>query len=111
MKNFNIKNCPLCSKLLMLKFIDTIPIYMCPDKCTLSDGSRVDSHYKVICDYNINPCQQFVLEPFLLKTIAGTGKTKVFNIKTLVEIMEIPIVIPDEPERLRKRLRNLLVFV
>ena len=68
--------------------------------------------------------QQTILAPYILKTIIGSGRTQVYALPkesdiTILNsygdvllnlIMDIPTVVPEEPEKLRKKIKQLIIF-
>jgi hypothetical protein len=120
-KKFQLKNCPLCGKLLKLKYHRTIPAYQCTE---IYKAGRFEApHYQVSIDGQLMT-QQTILPPYLLKTVINSGRTQVYSVpepsdvtvlngngdQILKFVMDIPTVVPEEPEKLRKRLKNLIIF-
>ena len=107
------KNCPLCNKVLMDGSAEGGAISYCPEVVILK-GSRLRNHY--IEDYDKNSIVYYLL-PYRIITYNDqssistearykTGK-KHWYFKT---ILKCPLIHPDTEERLRHRLKSLLIF-
>jgi hypothetical protein len=126
MKTFNIKTCPLCESTLKLFYSGQQRAYYCPN---LIDGTTMDglvyhvhiqfSHYYVdIKDGKV--IQNTYISPYKVVSEAGSDKSNVYkvsdpklNIGTiplLQHIMETPMITPENPDRLIKRIKNLVIF-
>lgn len=125
MKNFQIKICPLCGKLLKILFLyspnsDYQGGYYCEENYPIqfyiqyASETRFYSHYEVLTSEHSLRLQQFIIPPYLCNTFINSGRTEVYilpNEKGPARfIMEIPAMTPDNPKKLLKKIDMLVAF-
>lgn len=71
-------------------------------------------HYEVVCSGSII-IQRVIIPPYLLQTFSDTSRTQIYalpkeNTNKCSLIMEVPAVVPDEPEKLLKKIKLLIPF-
>lgn len=114
-----MKNCPLCNKDLVKGPAGEGNVIYCPEEILLK-GNRIRNHY--IEDHELTNTITYYLLPYRIITIMNkcvsprslisiearykTGK-KGHYFKTIVKC---PVIHPDTEERLRNRIKNLLIL-
>lgn len=136
MKNFSIKNCPLCDKVLQVYYSSNQRRYFCSSPWEKYMTSELPlwktSHYSIIIDPGIT--QRTYLDKYIIESTAGSGVSRIYTYDpypstiyktsqvgmTVIDvddkdkwdfIMEIPMVTPENPEKLLKKIKLLLPFI
>ena len=105
---YSIKDCPLCGKRLQILYTGQYQRYYCP---TLDEHTKVQ-HYFLERKTNDNSFEQhYIVYPFKIETKLNDQKSKVYDLsKDNMFIVEYPIINPENPEKLLKRLKNLIIY-
>lgn len=116
-KNFQIRNCPLCNAMMKMMFKPEHSTYYCPYV-----GNDLISHYEVTFT-NDTRCatQKIILDNFFIVNEAGSGASKIYTFKTSAcstamcdtnnFLMEIPMIVPEHPDKMLKKIKLLIPFI
>jgi len=132
-KFFEIKNCPLCGKILYIYYDGKSQGYYCNTyiarpytlswtmgsilaRIQKSEGNKIqEPHYSVMRFTNDKFVQSTIIPPYWLINEADSGKSKIYKfppIGLFELIMEIPVIVPSDYsiEHLIKKIKTLIIF-
>lgn len=115
---FPIRNCPLCSKKLLVGDEDTTYTYFCKEIYLLRQRRASEPHYAVNIAEGIWT-QSTIIFPYWVISSSATNTSKIYKFeKEIWEptsqdlLMEIPLISPNDyvAEKLAKKIKNLVIF-
>ena len=108
--------CPLCNKKLLK--IDMLADYICPTRVAFSNNHET-THYE-LRDYGLSGAISiWYLPPYHIINIGDRSTIYLYNtddnqvismVPFVRRVLDVPAIPPDSPEKLIKRIRNLIIF-
>lgn len=117
--SFEIRECPLCNKMLQLKVANKVHIYKCPTTIELSqeDKPEIRSHYEVEVDGKMD-VQHMYVGVYSIDNFTNGSRSRIYhwsaNDKGIFRwkfVTEVPRIRPAAQNKLEEKIKALLVFL
>lgn len=117
--SFELRQCPLCGKMLQLKVASKVHVYKCPVTIELpqEDKAETRSHYEVEVDGKMD-VQHMYVGNYSIDNFGNGSRSRIYhwsaNEKGIYRwkfVTEVPRIQPTEYDKLEEKIKTLMAFL